>query len=144
MSSDFFSKNNFLHTGYDLIFENLSARTQLLDSKKIKIIDLGSHSLTIEVPLKVCSEGHQLQVIFFPKRSIPNFKQILKEAFLPDGFFSMTAKIISIQRFAQEGHQIAVLELTHYSSDQWDEILDFYCEKQEDITRSLLKMRNVS
>jgi len=105
--------------------ENTTARTQLNDSSKIKVIQILEKGLVLEVPDKICAAGHNLGLKFNCKGS--------------DGTpltFQATGKVESVTHFPDHSDQVKI-KLVQYLEPPWEALLKMLQERQKQITQFL-------
>lgn len=104
-------------------FKNLVSDTEI-PSQSIQLAQLGDKSLTFEIPIKSCAQGHNVMVTIFETALNPTPQQAI---------FTATGKIKSVESLDDGKSQSAALELVQYDEESWAKLEGLFSQRQKEI-----------
>ncbi|MEW6056495.1 MAG: hypothetical protein AB1540_07755 [Bdellovibrionota bacterium] len=108
--------SDFKNFEYSVLLSNTTTKTDLLDSARIRIIEISDRGLVLKAPKSVCSEGHMLELFIFPAKAgvrlpfAPHGKKV-------PGMFSITGKTKSV---TPDGDRNQRIDVEFYQFDEWE------------------------
>jgi hypothetical protein len=132
-----FRKSDFQQIEYSYIFVNQTSGMECREYKKIKVEEFYDKGMTLIVPTKTCNVKHNILIIIFKGRK-PRIPKVLPNEGSGKGIhFSAIGKIES-KKQCENDKDLSTIKLKFVQFDKfgWQDILEEYKEKQEDITKT--------
>ena len=137
--SSFIDPNDFTSISLKVSLLNSTTKTEIRDGKRVYgigavkterdpvkedlsmvITQFGDSDLTLEIPARVCANGHSVTI------------KITAEGITPEISFTASGKIESTEKLA-DGREEISLKLTQFDEVQWTKLLETYSKRQEEI-----------
>ena len=118
---------------YCAIVANTTTRTQVLNTKQVRILELTEKGALLMLPKSSCSKGHMLMIFVFPNQRDVKIKRIPTNMNVPNSV-SFTAKVSSIEDIKEP---LARVEVEFYQrvGGQWKKFTDGISERQKAIDK---------
>lgn len=122
-------------------FQNITTRTEVRDQPRIKLVELGDRTLTLELPAKSCNEKHNVLVTIFKvdqaKKSDSTERKIRRNG---QPLVSVTGKVLAAEDVGEEVLRVEI-ECVQYDERSWSELLSIYSRRQAEIDGFLAAAR---
>lgn len=125
--------SDFKDFNYSVLLSNTTANTDVLDSARIRILELSDRGMILKMPKGICAAGHMLMVFVFPGK--PEVRMPMSPANKEvDGMFAITAKVSEV---TQDGERYIRVNVDFYQfrQNEWEEFVDCFKNKQERVNK---------
>lgn len=123
-----FNPDDFQSIDLRVYLQNLATNDIVRDDGKISILEFGDRTLTLSLPRSMCESGqHFIMNVYRPVKSGSENLAL---------FFSSTVKVEVLTEH-EEGMASAKLRLLQFDKKGWDNLLELFNSRQEEIMKFL-------
>ncbi|MBT4790741.1 MAG: hypothetical protein HON90_04155 [Halobacteriovoraceae bacterium] len=137
-----FRRSDFEQVYFSFIFVNQTSGIECKNYKKIKVEEFLDDGIIMVVPTNSCNVRHNLMVLVF-KGSKPRLPKIIPAEGRGKGIrFSAIGKVEN-KEINEKDTTLSSIKLKFVQFDKfgWQDFVDIYREKQEEITSTFIKLK---
>lgn len=137
-----FKKSDFEQVYYSFIFVNQTSGTEFVEHKRIRIEEIWTNGIKLIVPTNTCNLNHSLMLLFFKGHNPKIPKKIPNEGIGKGIHFSAIGKITN-KDICELDNKYSIISLNFIQFDKygWEDIIEEYSNKQEEINNTFKKMQ---
>jgi hypothetical protein len=141
-ASDVFNPRDFESISLKVYFSNLTTRTEVKNTNKTSLVELGDKSLVLELPERSCNEKHNVMVkiVRIEKQKEPSKKDSGKKNKNEREVLSITGKVRSLEDVGQQALRVEI-DCLQYDEKGWQEIVSLFEARQAEIENFLTAVR---
>ncbi|MFT6631861.1 MAG: hypothetical protein ACJAS4_001822 [Bacteriovoracaceae bacterium] len=137
-----FRQNDFQEVHYCCVFVNQTSGFEFRNYKQVKIEEFHGKGITIILPTNTCNVGHNLMLLFFKGRN-PKVPKVLPEQGEGKGIHYSAIGKVKIKSPLEKNQEFctAKIDFNQFDKYGWQELLDEYREKQEEVTSTFSRIQ---
>jgi hypothetical protein len=124
-AEDVFKAADFRSMKFVVTFQNITTRTEILDSPTIGIIETADKSITLEMPKKTCNIKHSVMILI---------KKVDYEANKLAEVFGATGRVLGTENVSEEFDKVTIA-LIQFEEKSWNDFRGLMSSRQEEINR---------